>query len=156
MSTGKLTFQNKINIKNKKASFEFHFIDKFIAGIVLQGSEIKSIRLGKVNLQDSYCAFLNNELYVKGMHIAPYVLARNYNHEAKRDRKLLLNKRELKKLLTKNKEKGLTIIPIRIFLNDRGLAKLEIALAKGKKIYDKREDIKEKDLKRDLARLNIK
>ena len=156
MPSAKLTFQNKINIKNKKASFEYHFIDKYIAGIVLQGSEIKSIRMGKVNLQDSYCIFVNNELYVKEMHISPYVLARNYNHEAKRDRKLLLNKRELKKLLTKNKEKSLTIIPIRIFLSDSGLAKLEIALAKGKKIYDKREDIKERDLKRDMARLNIK
>jgi SsrA-binding protein len=156
MSSGKLTFQNKINIKNKRASFEYHFIDKYIAGIVLQGSEIKSIRLGKVNLQDSYCTFVNNELYVKEMHISPYVLARNFNHEAKRDRKLLLNKRELKKLLTKNKEKGLTIIPIRIFINDSGLAKLEIALAKGKKIYDKREDIKARDMKRDLARLKIK
>ena len=156
MSSGKLTFQNKINIKNKKASFEYHFIDKYIAGIVLQGSEIKSIRLGKVNLQDSYCTFLNDELYVKELHISPYELARNYNHEAKRDRKLLLNKRELKKLLTKNKEKGLTIIPIRIFLTDSGLAKLEIALAKGKKIYDKREDIKARDMKRDMARMNIK
>jgi SsrA-binding protein len=156
MSSGKLTFQSKINIKNKKASFEYHFIDRYIAGIVLQGSEIKSIRLGKVNLQDSYCTFLNNELYVKEMHISPYELARNYNHEAKRDRKLLLNRRELKKLLTKNKDKGLTIIPIRIFLTDSGLAKLEIALAKGKKIYDKREDIKARDLKRDMARMNIK
>jgi SsrA-binding protein len=156
MSPGKLTFQNNINIRNKKASFEYHFIDKYIAGIVLQGSEIKSIRLGKVNLQDSYCTFFNNELYVKEMHIAPYEFARNYNHEAKRDRKLLLNKREIKKLLVKNKEKGLTIVPIRIFLNEKGLAKLEIALAKGKKIYDKRENIKERDLKRDMARLKIK
>jgi SsrA-binding protein len=156
MSSGKLNFQKNVSIRNKKASFEYHFLDKYTAGIVLQGSEIKSIRLGKVNLQDSYCTFLNNELYVKEMHIAPYVLARNYNHEAKRDRKLLLNKRELKKLLTKNKEKGLTIIPIKIFINEKGLAKLELALAKGKKIYDKREDIKARDLKRDMARLNIK
>ncbi len=156
MASGKMNFQQKVNIRNKKASYEYQFIDKYLAGIVLQGSEIKSIRLGKVNLQDSYCTFLNNELFVKELHIAPYELARNYNHEAKRDRKLLLNKRELKKLLTKNKEKGLTIIPVRIFINDKGLAKLEIALAKGKKIYDKREDIKAKDLKRDLARLNIK
>jgi SsrA-binding protein len=156
MSQGKLIFQNKINIKNKKASFEYQILDKNIAGIVLQGSEIKSIRLGKVNLQDSYCTFFKDELYVKEMHIAPYELAKNYNHEAKRDRKLLLNKRELKKLFVKNKEKGLTIIPIRIFLNDKGLAKLEIALAKGKKIYDKREDIKDRDLKRDMARLKIR
>jgi SsrA-binding protein len=156
MASGKISFQNNINIKNKKASFEYHFIDKYVAGIVLQGSEIKSIRMGKVSLQDSYCTFLNNELFVMGMHIAPYVFARNFNYEAKRDRKLLLNKRELKKLLTKNKEKGLTIIPVRIFINDKGLAKLEIALAKGKKVYDKREDIKARDIKRDMARLNIK
>ena len=156
MSQGKLVFQNKINIRNKKASFEYQILDKYIAGIVLQGSEIKSIRLGKVNLQDSYCTFFNDELYVKEMHIAPYELAKNYNHEAKRDRKLLLNKKELKKLFVKNKEKGLTIIPLRIFLNDKGLAKLEIAMAKGKKIYDKREDIKDRDLKRDMARLKIR
>jgi len=156
MSATKLKFQQNINIRNKKASYEYHLIDKYVAGIVLQGSEIKSIRLGKVNLQDSYCAFFKEELYVKELHIAPYELARNFNHEAKRDRKLLLNKRELKKLSSKNKEKGLTIIPVRIFINDKGLAKLEIALAKGKKIYDKREDIKTRDMKRDMARLNIK
>jgi SsrA-binding protein len=156
MPSGDLNFQANINIRNKKVSYEYHLIDKYIAGIVLLGSEIKSVRLGKVNLQDSYCTFYKNELFVKEMHIAPYELARNYNHEAKRDRKLLLNKRELKKLQSKHKEKGLTIIPVRIFLNEKGLAKLEIALAKGKKIYDKREDIKERDLKRDMARMNIK
>ena len=155
MASGKLEFQKNLNIRNKKASFEYHFIDKYIAGIVLTGSEIKSIRLGKVNLQDAYCTFLNGELFVKEMHISPYVMAREIYHEPKRDRKLLLSKRELKKLETKNKEKGLTIIPIRIFLNDRGLAKLEIALAKGKKLYDKRVDIKEKDLKREMDRLKF-
>ena len=155
MASGKLEFQKNLNIRNKKASFEYHFIDKYIAGIVLTGSEIKSIRLGKVNLQDAYCTFLNGELFVKEMHISPYVMAKEINHEPKRERKLLLSKRELRKLETKNKEKGLTIIPIRIFLNDRGLAKLEIALAKGKKLYDKRVDIKEKDLKREMDRLKF-
>jgi len=155
MSKGKMEFRNDINIRNKKASYEYIFIDKYIAGIVLTGSEIKSIRLGKVNLQDAYCTFLNGELYVKELHISPYTMAKEINHEPKRERKLLLNKRELKKLETKNKEKGLTIIPIRIFLNERGLAKLEIALAKGKKLYDKREDIKEKDMKRELDRMRI-
>jgi len=155
MASGKLEFQKNLNIRNKKASFEYHFIDKYIAGIVLTGSEIKSIRLGKVNLQDAYCTFLNGELFVKEMHISPYVMAREIYHEPKRDRKLLLSKRELKKLENKNKDKGLTIIPIRIFLNDRGLAKLEIALAKGKKLYDKRVDIKEKDLKREMDRLKF-
>ncbi len=155
MTSGKLEFQKSVNIRNKKASFEYHFIDKYICGIVLTGSEIKSIRLGKVNLQDAYCTFLKGELFVKELHISPYVMAREIYHEPKRERKLLLNKRELKKLETKNKEKGLTIIPIRIFLNDRGLAKLEIALAKGKKLYDKRLDIKEKDLKREMNRMKF-
>jgi SsrA-binding protein len=155
MSKGKMDFRSDINIRNKKASFEYSFIDKYIAGVVLTGSEIKSIRLGKVNLQDAYCTFLHGELFVKELHISPYAMAKEIYHEPKRERKLLLNKRELRKLDTKNKEKGLTIIPIRIFLNNRGLAKLEIALAKGKKIYDKREDIKEKDMKRELDRMRI-
>jgi SsrA-binding protein len=155
MSKGQMEFRNDINIRNKKASFEYTFIDKYVAGIVLTGSEIKSIRLGKVNLQDAYCTFLNGELFVKELHISPYTMAKEINHEPKRERKLLLNKRELRKLETKNKEKGLTIIPIRIFLNERGLAKLEIALAKGKKLYDKREDIKKKDMKRELDRMRI-
>lgn len=155
MSKGKMEFRNDINIRNKKASFEYTFIDKYIAGIVLTGSEIKSIRLGKVNLQDAYCTFLKGELFVKDLHISPYAMAKEIYHEPKRERKLLLNKRELRKLETKNKEKGLTIIPIRIFLNERGLAKLEIALAKGKKLYDKRENIKDKDLKRELDRMKF-
>ena len=153
MAQKNLIFQNKINIRNKKAAYEFQFIDKYTAGMVLHGSEIKSIRLGKVNLQDAYCLFIKNELFVRELHISPYELAKNYNHDAKRERKLLLNRQELKKLHSKFKEKGLTIIPIRIFLNDKGLAKLDIALAKGKKLHDKREDIKEKDLKREMDRL---
>jgi len=153
MAQKKLTFQNSINIRNKKASYEYQFIDKYTAGMVLQGSEIKSIRMGKANLQDAYCLFIKNELFVRELHISPYVLAKNFNHEAKRERKLLLNKRELKKLHSKFKQKGLTIIPTRIFLNEKGIAKLDIALAKGKKLHDKREDIKEKDLKREMDRL---
>ena len=149
----KLTFQNSINIRNKKASYEYQFIDKYTAGMVLQGSEIKSIRMGKANLQDAYCLFIKNELFVRELHISPYVFAKNFNHEAKRERKLLLNKRELKKLHSKFKQKGLTIIPTRIFFNEKGIAKLDIALAKGKKLHDKREDIKEKDLKREMDRL---
>ena len=155
MGKDKMEFRNDINIRNKKASFEYNFIDKYIAGIALMGSEIKSVRLGKVNLQDAYCTFQKGELYVKELHISPYSMAREINHEPKRERKLLLNRREINKLETKSKEKGLTIIPIRIFLNKRGLAKLEIALAKGKKLYDKREDIKEKDLKREMDRMKI-
>lgn len=155
MAPEKRTFSNNINIKNKKASFEYHFLDKYIAGIMLQGTEIKSLREGKANLQESYCALLDGELWVKNMHISPYTEGTYANHEPKRDRKLLLNKRELKKLESKFKEKGLAIIPVRLFINDRGLAKLEIALAKGKKLYDKREDIKQKDLKREMERLKI-
>lgn len=147
--------QKYINIKNRKASFEYQFLDKFIAGMVLQGSEIKSIREGKVNLQASYCVIHNSEVFVKEMHISPYKEASYYNHEPKRERKLLLGKREIKKLTAKSQEQGLTIIPTRLFVNDRGLAKLEIALAKGKKIHDKRHDIKERDMKKDLERLKL-
>ena len=146
---------NNVNVRNKKASFEFEFIDKYVAGIVLQGSEIKSIREGKVNLQASYCVIHHEEAYVKEMHISPYKDASYNNHEPKRERKLLLSKREIKKLMAKSQEKGLTIVPIRLFVTNKGLAKLEIALSKGKKIHDKRQDIKEKDLKRDLAKLKI-
>lgn len=147
-------FSNNIQIKNRKASFEYHFIDTFIAGIVLMGTEIKSIREGKVNLQDAFCVFFKDELWVKQMHISPYVQAAHYNHSLTRERKLLLNKKELKKLQSKQ-EKGLTIIPTRLFINERGIAKVEIALAKGKKLFDKRDDIKDKDVKREMERIKF-
>jgi SsrA-binding protein len=143
---------NQINIKNKKAGFEFFLLEVFSAGIQLTGTEIKSIRDGKVNLTDAYCLFAGEELFVKNMHIAEYTFGTHYNHEPKRDRKLLLTKRELKKLLGKTKEKGLTIIPTRLYINDKGLAKIDIALAKGKKLYDKRETLKTKDSKREMDR----
>ncbi|MFN3803287.1 SsrA-binding protein [Belliella pelovolcani] len=149
----KSRFEKIINIKNKKASYEFEFIEKFTAGLVLKGTEIKSIREGKVSLTEAYCYFRSGELYIKQMHIAPYSMAASYNHDAVRERKLLLNKKELDKLETKFSEKGLSIIPVRVFLNDKGLAKLEIALARGKKLHDKRNDIKEKDLKKEMSRL---
>jgi SsrA-binding protein len=145
-------FSGTVNIRNKRAGFEFEFIEKFTAGIVLNGTEIKSIRMGKVNFLDSYCAFQENELYLMEMHISPYEKGTHYNHEPKRDRKLLLTKKELRRLNSKSEEKGLTIVPTRIFLGARGFAKVEIALARGKKTYDKRESIREKDLKRDLER----
>ena len=141
-----------MNIKNRRASFEYHLSDKIVAGIVLQGTEIKSIRMGNVNLRDAYCTFHKGELSVMEMHIAPYEKGGHYNHEEKRERKLLLNKRELKRLFNKGQDKGTTIVPIRIFVNEKGLAKLEIAIGKGKKLYDKRRDIMEKDLKRELDR----
>lgn len=141
-----------INIKNKKAYFEYEFLDKFIAGILLTGTEIKSIRSGKVNISDAWCYFQKNELMVKNLNISPYEMGTHYNHEPLRERKLLLNKKELNKLQGKIKEKGLTIIPLRVFISERGFAKLEIALAKGKKIHDKRDTIKERDARRELDR----
>lgn len=142
-----------IDIRNKRASFEYFFIQNFIAGMQLSGTEIKSIREGKANLTDAYCAFVGNELWVNNLHIAEYRFGSYYNHEAKRSRKLLLNKNELKKLQTKTKEKGLTIIPILLFIDSRGYAKLEIALSKGKHSYDKRESIKQNESKRELDRM---
>jgi len=141
-----------IVIKNKKATFEYEIIESLTAGIQLVGTEIKSIRSGKANLTDSYCQFLNNELWVKNMHISEYELGTCNNHIAKRDRKLLLQRRELQKWQRKIKETGLTIIPLKLFLNEKGLAKLEIALCRGKKIYDKRESIREKDNQREMDR----
>ncbi len=148
-------FTNKVNIRNKKASFEFEFVDKYTAGIVLQGTEIKSIRENKASLQEAYCYFKKEELFIKGMHIAVYAEGTYTNHEPTRERKLLLQKKELTKLFEKKQEKGLTIVPYRLFLNGKGLAKLEIALARGKKIHDKRNSIKEKDLKRELDRVKF-
>ena len=143
---------NQINIKNKKAGFEFFLLEVFSAGIQLSGTEIKSVRDGKANITDAYCLFAGEEMFVKNMHIAEYTYGTYNNHEPKRDRKLLLTRRELKKLLIKTKEKGLTIIPTRFYINEKGLAKLEIALAKGKKLYDKRETLKTKDSKREMDR----
>ncbi|QHT66909.1 SsrA-binding protein SmpB [Rhodocytophaga rosea] len=143
---------NNINIRNKRASFEYQFLDTYTAGIMLTGTEIKSVRQGKVNLQDGYCIFLEEQLFVKQMHISTYSEGTHYNHDPLRDRKLLLQKRELTKLNSRLQDQGLTIVPVRLFINERGFAKLEIALAKGKKLYDKREDIKSKDVKRELER----
>ena len=153
MSTKTNRFEKVVNIKNKKASFEFEFIDTYVAGLMLKGTEIKSIREAKVSLTEAYCVFYEGELFIRQMHISPYSMAASYNHEAVRDRKLLLNKKELEKLQTKSQEKGLAIIPVRIFINDRGKAKMEIALARGKKIHYKRQDLKEKDAKRELQRM---
>jgi len=148
-----MALSSDINIKNKKAYFEYHLLDTYVAGIRLLGTEIKSIREGKANINDSFCTFFDDGLYIRNMHIAEYSHGSFYNHEAKRDRQLLLNKKELKKLQTKSEEKGFTIIPLRIFISKRGFAKVEIALAQGKKDFDKRETIKERDTKRELARV---
>ncbi|MFC7526440.1 SsrA-binding protein SmpB [Parapedobacter sp. GCM10030251] len=148
-----MAFSSDINIKNKKAFFEYHILDTYVAGIRLLGTEIKSIREGKTNINDSFCSFFDDGLYIRNMHIAEYSHGSFYNHEAKRDRQLLLTKKELKKLKTKSEERGFTIIPLRIFIGNRGFAKIEIALAQGKKDFDKRETIKERDTKRELARV---
>ncbi|MDR6196946.1 SsrA-binding protein [Siphonobacter sp. BAB-5404] len=144
--------QKHVEIKNRRASFEYQFLETFTAGLVLTGTEIKSLRQGKANLTDAYCLILNEELFVRNMNISKYEEGTHYNHEPLRDRKLLLQKREIRKLEDKLKDQGLTIVPTRLFISDRGFAKINIALAKGKKLHDKRQDIKEKDVKRDMAR----
>lgn len=144
--------KHNIVIRNKKASHDYIFIDTYITGIQLTGTEIKSIRAGKASLVDSYCRFRNGELYVTGMNISEYFWGNINNHETRRERKLLLHKKELLKLERKLKESGLTIIMTKLFINDRGLAKTEIALAKGKKEYDRRETLKRKDAQREIDR----
>lgn len=142
----------EVNVRNKRATFEFEIIDRYVAGIVLRGSEIKSVREGKVSMNDAYCQFREGELWIKNLNISEYKQATVWQHEPLRMRKLLLSKKELSKLLAKVKERGFTIIPLRLFMNERGFAKMEIALARGKKVHDKRASIKEKDQKRDLDR----
>ncbi len=142
-----------IVIKNKRAYFDYHFVDQYTAGIVLSGTEIKSIRLGKASLVDCYCYFINDELWAKNIHISEYAQGSYNNHELRRDRKLLLNKRELKKLRRGVSVGRMTIVPIRLFINERGYAKVVIALAQGKKEYDKRASLREKDDKRSMDRV---
>lgn len=145
--------QKTINILNKRAKFDYEFIEVYTAGIVLTGTEIKSLRLGKANITEGFCEFSNGELFAINTQIDEYLFGNQFNHKAKSERKLLLNKRELKKLERAIETKGLTIIPIRLYVNEKGLAKLEISLARGKKTYDKRESLKEQDSKRDLDRI---
>ncbi len=145
--------QKNINILNKRAKFDYEILDKYTAGIVLTGTEIKSIRLGKASIAESFCEFQDEELFVINSNIEEYLYGNQYNHKAKSERKLLLNKKELKSLLKSVQNKGLTIIPLRLFTNEKGLAKLDIALCKGKKNYDKRETIKDRDVKKDLERI---
>ena len=145
---------NKVSIKNKKAKFEYEILDKFIAGIVLAGTEIKSIRQSKASISESFCEFNDNgELFVINMTIEEYAFGNYYNHKPKAERKLLLNKKELRKLYKDVQTKGLTIVPLHLFINENGYAKLEIALARGKKLFDKRETIKNRDSKRQLDRI---
>ncbi|MDR1557926.1 MAG: SsrA-binding protein [Tannerellaceae bacterium] len=143
---------NNIQIKNKRASFDYELLETFVAGIVLTGTEIKSIRLGKASLVDTYCLVERGELWVKNMYIAEYFYGTYNNHPARRDRKLLLTKKELKKIDGSAKNSGFTIIPTRLFINEKGLAKIVIAIARGKKEYDKRESIRSRDDKREIDR----
>jgi SsrA-binding protein len=142
-----------VEIKNKKASYQYFLEDSFSAGILLQGSEIKSIRVGKASIQEAYCRIQGKELFIFNMYIAEYQNASYFDHEPRRVRKLLLNRTELNKIIKKSKDVGFTIVPTRLFINNKGWAKLDFALAKGKKLHDKREDIKSKEVKRDLDRL---
>ncbi|MDD4990708.1 MAG: SsrA-binding protein SmpB [Paludibacter sp.] len=144
--------KSNILIRNKRATFDYEILDRFLAGIQLYGTEIKSIRDGKAGLNDTYCTFINDELWVRNMHIATYFFGSYNNHDVRRDRKLLLTKRELSKLSRATKETGNTIVPTKLFINDKGLAKLEIGVAKGKKNYDKRQSLKEKEDKRSIDR----
>lgn len=144
--------QNNVSIKNKRASFDYEFLEEYTAGIILTGTEIKSLRSGKASLVDSFCYFNNNELWSKGIHIAEYKFGTYYNHDEKRDRKLLLTRKEIIKLERKVKENGLTIVPTKMFITDKGWAKVNIALARGKKVFDKRESLKLKDAKREMDR----
>lgn len=145
--------QKQVNILNRKARFEYEILETYTAGIVLAGSEIKSIRLGKASIAESFCEFQNHELFVINSNIEEYAFSRSFSHMPKSERKLLLNKKELKNLEKSVQNKGLTIIPLRLFTNEKGIAKLDIGLARGKKNYDKRETMKERDTKRDLDRI---
>lgn len=144
--------KSPVQIRNKKASFEYYFVDTYTAGIVLTGTEIKSIRNGKASLVDSFCFINNGEIWVKGMNISPYFYGSYANHEAKRDRKLLLNKREIRRLVEDTKAVGFTIVPTLLFVDENGRAKLDIALARGKKEYDKRQTLREKEDRREMDR----
>ncbi len=145
-----------INIKNKRAKFDYEVLDTFTAGLVLTGTEIKSIRLGKASLADTFCFVANGEVWVKNMHIAEYFYGSYNNHAARRDRKLLLNRKEIRRLAKDSQEAGVTIVPLRLFINERGLAKLVIGLCRGKKEYDKRQSIREREDKRAVARMFMK
>ncbi|TCC94760.1 SsrA-binding protein SmpB [Pedobacter hiemivivus] len=147
-----MVMKNDVQIKNKRAFFDFHIIEKYNAGIALLGTEIKAIRQGKANMTDAFCMFIGNVLYIRNLHVSEYSHSSFHHHEIKRDRILLLHKKELKKLKAKSEEKGYTIVPLRIFTNERGFAKLEIALAQGKKEFDKRDSIKDRESKREMDR----
>lgn len=145
-------FQNKVSIKNKKAFFEYEILDKYVCGMQLYGTEVKSIRESKASIKEGYCYIDKGEVFIKGMNVTEYSHGGYVNHDPLRVRKLLLNRQEINKIAKKLKDKGITLVPLKLFINEKGLVKLEIGLAKGKKLYDKRESIKNKDVKRDMDR----
>ena len=149
-------FSRNLTIKNKKAKHEYEFLEVLEVGIVLKGSEIKSIREGKVSLQEAYCHFRSNELFLKGMNISPYTESTYDNHNPIRERKLLIHKKEIKKFKSKSEEKGLTIVPTKLYINARGFVKIEIALAKGKKLFDKRQSMRGKEQEKEMKNLKLR
>jgi SsrA-binding protein len=153
MATNKVNTSNNINIKNRRATFDYEIVETFTAGIVLTGTEIKSIRQGKCGLTDTYCMVINGEVWVKNMYIAEYSYGSYNNHTTHRDRKLLLNRKEIRRIAKDNLQPGFSIVPLRLFINERGLAKIVIAIARGKKQYDKRQSIKEREDKRTIDRM---
>ena len=153
MATNKVNTSNNINIKNRRATFDYEIVETFTAGIVLTGTEIKSIRQGKCGLTDTYCMVINGEVWVKNMYIAEYSYGSYNNHTTHRDRKLLLNRKEIRRIAKDNLQPGFSIVPLRLFINERGLAKMVIAIARGKKQYDKRQSIKEREDKRTIDRM---
>ncbi|NQW27448.1 MAG: SsrA-binding protein [Flammeovirgaceae bacterium] len=155
MKNKKDRFANDISIRNRKAQFNYELIEKLEVGIMLLGSEIKSIREGKASLQEAHCIVSKGELFVRSMNISPYIESSYYNHEPTRERKLLLSKKDIEKLRAKTEEKGLTLIPTKLYINSRGFAKMEIALAKGKKLHDKRDSLKRKDQERELNQTRL-
>ncbi len=142
----------KVITENRKARHDYHILETFEAGISLQGTEVKSLRAGKVNLKDSYAFIKDGEMFLEGVHISPYEAGNRFNHDPERRRKLLMHRYEIRKLTGKIKEKGLSLVPLRMYLNDRGICKVELALAQGKKLYDKRQDLAKKDASRDIER----
>lgn len=155
MAQKKDKIEARVDIRNRKAGYEYEFLDRFTAGMQLRGTEIKAIRQSRVNLAEAYCAFVGEELFVLNLHVGTYAEGSHYNHEPLRQRKLLLQKRELRRLRDNSQERGVTIVPTRLFISDRGFAKLDIALARGKKLFDKRESIKARDNQRELDRLRL-
>ena len=147
----KIDFSKNLTVQNRKAAYEYHLDRRYTAGIALNGGEVKSVRMGKVNLQGAYCLFIENELWIRGLHISPYVMDLSQKTPPDRERKLLLNRHELQRILKKIEQQSYTLVPTKLFISEKGWVKIEVAIAKGKKLYDKRQSLKEKEVKRKLS-----